>query len=160
VNVTFTLLVLIRLLAHRRWVRRELGPGYSHQYTSIAVILVESSALYAVIALLFAILLARNSPLASLSVAPMVQAQVIPMNASILALYSSMNAQMIGPLLIMYRVGQGKDWRSADVSPNLTHDELTVDNVFRARLASSDNRSSAMELGVRISRQVTESVDI
>jgi hypothetical protein len=76
INIVFTLLIVIRLLAHRRYIRRTVGTKLGSQYTGLAAMLIESSALYAIVGLLFEILLARNSPISLLFFSPMTQAQV------------------------------------------------------------------------------------
>jgi hypothetical protein len=76
VNLTFTVVIVARLLAHRHYIRSVIGSKHASHYTGVAAMLIESSAIYGVVALCFAILLARGSPATELFLAPTVQTQV------------------------------------------------------------------------------------
>lgn len=63
-NVILTLMIIVRLVLHRRNVRRAVGTsgGTTGLYTTIVIMLVESYALYAISLLLYIVPLALNSP--------------------------------------------------------------------------------------------------
>lgn len=93
-NIVLTILIVSRLLLHRHKLRRLLGAKHGSDYTSIASLIVESSALYSSFSLLFLIPFALNSALANIFLQALSQVQII------------------APLLIIYRVLQGKAWSS------------------------------------------------
>jgi hypothetical protein len=66
VNVTFTVLIVARLLLHKRHIQTTAGSQYAVDYMGVSAMLIESSMMYSVVALLFAILLARGSSAAAL----------------------------------------------------------------------------------------------
>ena len=63
-NVLLTLMIIARLILHRRNIQRTLGTsnGAARLYTTIAIMLVESYALYAIALLLYIVPLALGSP--------------------------------------------------------------------------------------------------
>ncbi|KAJ7082024.1 hypothetical protein B0H15DRAFT_952701 [Mycena belliarum] len=104
-NVVLALAIAARILLVRRALRRLLratprGPaladggtgGLANGYVGIAAMLVESAALYAVWGVLFLICFARNTPLQNVLVGMLGQ------------------VQGIAPLLIVFRVAQGRAW--------------------------------------------------
>jgi hypothetical protein len=62
-NVTLTSMIIIRVILHRRVLRRALGAsdGFSGLYTAIAIMIIESYALYAVALLSYTVAWAINS---------------------------------------------------------------------------------------------------
>ena len=61
-NIVITLLIVIRLFQYKRSVARTMAPEHAQQYLSLAAVLVESSALYSLFALLFLITNAFRNP--------------------------------------------------------------------------------------------------
>ncbi|KAH0831246.1 hypothetical protein J3R83DRAFT_13860 [Lanmaoa asiatica] len=92
INIFICILTVLRLLYHRACISRVLGPGYGMLYTSFAAMIVESAAVYAICSLLYLVPYAINSPLANAFM------QILG------------EAQVIAPLLIIYRVSEGKAW--------------------------------------------------
>jgi uncharacterized membrane protein YidH (DUF202 family) len=103
-SVIATGLMLWRMLSFMKKVKFALGKKQTTPYTSISAILVESCALYAIFSLIFIVLFAINHPI-----------QYVFLSA--LA-----NVQIIAPLLIIFRVSQGKAW-------NRTTTEITLTNI-------------------------------
>jgi len=62
VNIILTILITVRLLMYRRTVIASLSAEHAKQYLSLAAILVESAALYSILALIFIITYAINNP--------------------------------------------------------------------------------------------------
>ncbi|KAJ7214266.1 hypothetical protein C8J57DRAFT_1538485 [Mycena rebaudengoi] len=91
-NTILTISIASRILFVRHRIRKALGSQHSGQYLSITAILVESAALYALWGLVFLICYARNTPLQNIILPPLGQ------------------IQGIGPLLILFRVAQGRAW--------------------------------------------------
>ncbi|EPQ55666.1 hypothetical protein GLOTRDRAFT_10171, partial [Gloeophyllum trabeum ATCC 11539] len=91
-NIFLTILILVRLLLHRRAVINALGRSHSAQYTSTAAMLVESAALYAICSILFLVPYVVNHPLQGIFMQVLSQVQII------------------APLLIIYRVATGRAW--------------------------------------------------
>ncbi|KAJ7353528.1 hypothetical protein DFH08DRAFT_692544 [Mycena albidolilacea] len=92
-TVIATGIMIARLLVARGRLQRLLGSSdNSEPYIGVAAMLVESCALYSTFSLIFIILFAVNNPI-----------QYVFLSA--LA-----NVQIIAPLLIIFRVSQGKAW--------------------------------------------------
>lgn len=92
INIFISLLTVLRLLYHRRRISRVLGLGHGAIYASFASIIIESAAIYSICSLLYLIPYTLNNPIS----------------------YAFMQllgeAQVIAPLLIIYRVSEGKAW--------------------------------------------------
>ncbi|KAH7928341.1 hypothetical protein BV22DRAFT_1044714 [Leucogyrophana mollusca] len=115
INVIVSILTAGRLLYHRRRISRVLGPGHGALYTSFAAMIVESAAVYSVVSLLYLIPYAVNSPLANAFM------QILG------------EAQIIAPLLIIYRVAEGKAWSQNHTTQALA---TTMDTSLRMRRMS------------------------
>ncbi|KAJ7744019.1 hypothetical protein DFH07DRAFT_978699 [Mycena maculata] len=88
-NIVLTMSIVGRLLFVRRHAH---GTGHTAQYVSIAAMLIESAALYAIWSTVFLICYVRQSPLENI---------LLPAQGQI---------QGIAPLLILFRVAQGRAW--------------------------------------------------
>ncbi|KAJ7769392.1 hypothetical protein B0H16DRAFT_1452588 [Mycena metata] len=94
-NIILTLSIVARIWLVRRQVHALAGDSPRHSaihYVSIAAMLIESAALYATWSMVFLICYARNTPLQNLLLPPLGQ------------------VQGIAPLLILFRVAQGRAW--------------------------------------------------
>ncbi|KAH7927480.1 hypothetical protein BV22DRAFT_1007014 [Leucogyrophana mollusca] len=91
-SVIATISIVARLYLHKRWLDRTLGPDHASPYTSIATMTIESSGLYALWSLIFVILYVVGNPIQYAFVA------------------SLPHAQIIAPLLLIYRVSRGLAW--------------------------------------------------
>jgi hypothetical protein len=76
VNIILTILIMIRLFMYRRVILEALPEEHARHYVSIAAIIVESAALYSVLALVFIITYAVNNPLNQVFLASASAAQV------------------------------------------------------------------------------------
>jgi len=92
INIMLTILITIRLLMYRRIVTVSLSADHAKHYLSLAAILVESAALYSVLAIMFIVTYAINNPL----------------NQIFLGVASA--AQQIASYLIIYRLADGRAW--------------------------------------------------
>ncbi|KAH7908983.1 hypothetical protein BJ138DRAFT_1011730 [Hygrophoropsis aurantiaca] len=92
INIVVTSLIVVRLLLIRHRLTSVLGGNHGSHYTSIAALIVESASLYTASSLLFLIPFALKSPVANLFIQIMGEIQII------------------APLLIIYRVLEGKAW--------------------------------------------------
>jgi hypothetical protein len=63
VNIMLTILITIRLMMYRRLVSSSLSAEHAKQYLSLAAILIESAALYSVLAFIFIVTYAIGNPL-------------------------------------------------------------------------------------------------
>lgn len=92
INIFISLLTVMRLLYHRHRISKVLGLGHGALYASFASIIIESAAIYSTCSLLYLIPYTLNSPIS----------------------YAFMQilgeAQVIAPLLIIYRIAVGKAW--------------------------------------------------
>ncbi|TFK38740.1 hypothetical protein BDQ12DRAFT_605193 [Crucibulum laeve] len=95
-NVTITLTIATPLLLHRRRLLKTFGRGnsYSEPYTSAAAILVESSAVYDIVAVVFIGTYAAKSDVSHLFLSTLSQVQVI------------------APFLVILRVARKQAWTS------------------------------------------------
>ncbi|KAG9312276.1 hypothetical protein JVU11DRAFT_7580 [Chiua virens] len=93
-NVFATAFIAIRLLMYKRFTEQSLGKKQARKspYTSIATMLIESSALYATWSLVFIVLYALSDP------------------GQYIMIQMLRNVQVIAPLLIVYRVSKGTAW--------------------------------------------------
>ncbi|KAH7910908.1 hypothetical protein BJ138DRAFT_48492 [Hygrophoropsis aurantiaca] len=144
INVIISILTAGRLLYHRRRILHVLGPGHGALYTSFAAMIVESAAVYSVVSLLYLIPYAVNSPLANAFM------QILG------------EAQIIAPLLIIYRVAEGKAWsrnHTTQVIATSVESSLRMRRLTQAVPASSPHttgRSAAM-LDVTVNFDVSKS---
>ncbi|KAF8079141.1 hypothetical protein FPV67DRAFT_1467657 [Lyophyllum atratum] len=92
VNILLTILIISRLVMYRRKVLASLPDDHAKHYVSLATIMVESAALYSILALIFIITYAINNPL----------------NQIFLGAASS--GQQIAGYLIIYRLAEGRAW--------------------------------------------------
>ncbi|KAF8838979.1 hypothetical protein BDN67DRAFT_970798 [Paxillus ammoniavirescens] len=98
INIVVSILITFRLLLYRRRMIQDLGPGHATESASLAAMIVESASLYSTFSLLFLIPFALKSPVSNIFL------QVLG------------EAQLIAPLLIIYRESQGKGWISSTSS--------------------------------------------
>ncbi|KAJ7493629.1 hypothetical protein FB451DRAFT_446806 [Mycena latifolia] len=115
-NVILTLSIATRIWISRYRIRKLLGPDARHssQYVSAAAMLIESAALYAIWSMGFLICYAHGTPLQNVLLPPLGQ------------------VQGIAPVLILFRVAQGRAWSLSTVSATLEgsgggHQGLTFD---------------------------------
>ena len=76
INIFISLLIVLRLLFHRRRISEALGPGHGAIYASFAIIIVESASIYSICSLFYIIPYALNNPIAYLFVQILAEAQV------------------------------------------------------------------------------------
>ncbi|KAJ7153215.1 hypothetical protein C8R46DRAFT_1357131 [Mycena filopes] len=99
-NIILTFAIAGRIWYVRLRTQRSLGFQHSGQYVSVSAMLVESAALYATWGLVFLICYARNTPLQNILLPPLGQ------------------VQGIAPILILFRVAQGRAWSETTLSTN------------------------------------------
>ena len=63
VNIVVTILIVFRLVMHRRAILESLPPEHASHYLSVATIIVESAALYSLFSLAFIITYAVSNPI-------------------------------------------------------------------------------------------------
>ncbi|KAK2462320.1 hypothetical protein APHAL10511_005626 [Amanita phalloides] len=117
VNILVTVLIIMRLLFHRRAILNVLPVEYTKQYLSVAAIVVESALLYSIFALIFIITYAINNP----------------MNPVFLCIASS--CQQIAGYLIILRVSQGRAWTSDTLTMGKSCDASKL--VFNSPVSTS-----------------------
>ncbi|KAJ7493678.1 hypothetical protein FB451DRAFT_1122247 [Mycena latifolia] len=97
-NIILTLSIASRIWFVRHRIRKSLGSQHSSQYLSITAMLIESAALYATWGMVFLICYARNTPLQNILLPPLGQ------------------VQGIAPLLILFRLAQGRAWSQSTIT--------------------------------------------
>lgn len=98
-TIFISALTVLRFLYHRNRVSNVLGQGHGSVYWNFSTMIIESASIYAICSLLYIIPYAVGSPMANAFM------QILGM------------AQGTAPLLIIYRVSEGKSWTSS-VSQN------------------------------------------
>ena len=95
-NIVMTILIIARLLIHRRTIMTTLGlsPEHARDYTSLATIVIESASLYYVFAIPFLIMYALHIPINQLFVSLANSTQV--------SLYSISSAPFEPKYIILY----------------------------------------------------------
>ena len=96
VNILLTILIMTRLLMYRRRILEVLPEEYARHYVSLATIMVESSALYSVFALIFIITYAINNPLNQIFLAAASTAQVRILNSSFVCCPYTWYSKLLG----------------------------------------------------------------
>ncbi|KAF7347027.1 hypothetical protein MVEN_01456100 [Mycena venus] len=91
-NIILTVLIAGRIWFTRKRIVQALGRQHSGSYISIAAMLIESASLYSGWSMVFLICYARNTPLQNILLPPLGQ------------------VQGIAPMLILFRVAQGRAW--------------------------------------------------
>ncbi|KAK2462417.1 hypothetical protein APHAL10511_005551 [Amanita phalloides] len=97
-NILLTILIVLRLVLHRRRMLLTLPPEYAAQYVSLATIIIESAALYSVFALAFTITYAIYPPISPV---------FLPL---------ALTFQQIAGYLIILRVARGRARNSNTLS--------------------------------------------
>lgn len=142
-NIIVTILIVLRLYFYRLHTKHaSLGPSHVAEHTSIESMIVESAAIYSTFSLLFLIPFAMTSPVANVFM------QVLG------------EAQLIAPLLIIFREAQGTGWissassmsssRTAVPSAQFSSIKFTSQHMRNEGLKSTDCRdvSTAAEEGL------------
>ncbi|KAF8550424.1 hypothetical protein OG21DRAFT_1514049 [Imleria badia] len=111
-SVFVTALISIRLLLFKRWMRKTFGHAEARasRYTSIAAMLIESAALYALWSLVFIIVYVLDNP------------------GQYVMLLTLCNVQVICPVLIVYRVSRRLGW------------EKTTSTKFMSRISFAEGQ--------------------
>ncbi|KAG6911289.1 hypothetical protein DXG01_002128 [Tephrocybe rancida] len=102
VNILLTILITVRLLLYRRKVLSTLPSEHGAHYVSLVTIMVESAALYSLLAFIFVVTYAINNPL----------------NQIFLGAASS--GQQIAGYLIIYRLAEGRAWDKDTLENSVT----------------------------------------
>lgn len=112
-NITLSLLLILRLLSMQRTLRQVLGEDYARVYTKIVSMSVESALPYALVSFIFIILYGIQNSAYVLFLPILVQVQVsfrsLP---SLIPTYQCLRGcqQCIAPELIILQVTRGKAW--------------------------------------------------
>ncbi|KAJ7065984.1 hypothetical protein B0H15DRAFT_758583, partial [Mycena belliarum] len=103
-NVLLTAMITVRLLIYRRSLRKALGDEQADSvpYASIAGMLIESSALYAVVSILFLVPYGLKSDVSNIFIPILVE------------------VQLLAPLLIILRVAKRRGWEKSTATANPT----------------------------------------
>ncbi|PCH42940.1 hypothetical protein WOLCODRAFT_73866 [Wolfiporia cocos MD-104 SS10] len=98
-NVFVTILIVARLLYHRRRLSQFLDAAQTSHYASLAAILVESASLYSAFLVFFIVPFALNNPLSAVPFQSMGQVQTVT------------------SFLIILRIAEGRSWSGRITSP-------------------------------------------
>ncbi|KAJ3559467.1 hypothetical protein NM688_g338 [Phlebia brevispora] len=111
INILLTILIILRLYLYRRSVLSSLPPEHAKHYLSLATVLVESATLYSIFALLFLITYAVNNP------------------TNQVWLGVAQATQQISTYLIIFRLADGRAWKSDTLQQTLTTVQFGVRTV-------------------------------
>ncbi|KAJ2929642.1 hypothetical protein H1R20_g7450, partial [Candolleomyces eurysporus] len=152
-NILITVSIAGRLLRMRTAIKKLLGPNHSSPYTSTMAMLIESAALYTTWALVFIITYARGD---------IFQNIVLPSLG-----------QGIAPLLIIFRVAQGKAWTSSTGTTATMRNAnshsvrfnpgsgVTVQNSHGTHsFPLTDVSGSTVQFGVQVEKSTMHSADL
>ncbi|KAF7305433.1 hypothetical protein HMN09_00795900 [Mycena chlorophos] len=130
-NIILTSGIILRIWAAGRRIQAAMGQEHGQRFVSIAAMLIESAALYAIWSLVFLICYARGTPLANILLSGLGQ------------------IQGIAPLLILFRVAQGSAWTQDTANTGPMTFEHPVPGVRRHVHTgqSQSHRSYQLELG-------------
>ena len=112
-NITLSLLLILRLLSMQRTLRQVLGEDYARVYTKIVSMSVESALPYALVSFIFIILYGIQNSAYVLFLPILVQVQVSFCSLhSLIPTYQCLRGcqQCIAPELIILQVTRGKAW--------------------------------------------------
>ena len=163
-TIFISCLTAARFLYHRHSISAVLGPNHGTIYTSFASMIVESAAIYSVCSLLYIVPFAVHNPLANafLQALGMAQVSILDPSSLTLALNFLSIKKALAPLLIIYRVAEGKAWTHSNQS-----DQTMTSATFRMRRtrasgnptsrASSQLRSNP--LNIQVTFDVQKSTD-
>lgn len=126
INIFISLLTVMRLLYHRHRISKVLGLGHGAIYASFASIIIESAAIYSICSLLYLIPYTLSNPIAFAFMQLLGEAQVI------------------APLLIIYRVSEGKAWTNRSTT-------LMDETSIQLRRPSEFPKPAPVPLNVEIS---------
>ncbi|KAH7911149.1 hypothetical protein BJ138DRAFT_1007227 [Hygrophoropsis aurantiaca] len=139
-NVITTGLMAIRLYQHKRRLEKILGPGHASLYTTVTAMLIESCALFALWSIITLVLYIIGNPDQFVFVCALSQVQII------------------APLLIIFRVAQGKAWTRSTENNVMSTIQVArpSTNTQESNIASSHDMSQA-RLPHFATRQVSSS---
>ncbi|TFK21363.1 hypothetical protein FA15DRAFT_672625 [Coprinopsis marcescibilis] len=132
-NVSLTLLISGRLISMRRRVRKVMGNDHSTPYAFVVSMLIESAALYSVWVIVFIALYTTNSPAQHIIFPPLGQ------------------IQGIAPLLINFRVSQGKAWSRSKAGQN-TEGEGTIPEFSSGDTTRNDTDLPATQVSINVNK--------
>ncbi|KAF9051286.1 hypothetical protein BJ165DRAFT_1340990 [Panaeolus papilionaceus] len=146
-TIAITTLMITRiLLVRRNFIKATGRSDFSFQYLSVAAMIIESSALYTVWGIIFLALYLVNNPVQYIFLASLSEVQII------------------APLLIIYRVSQGKAWK-ADTSRHLFSNTSAGNRPFSTQaargtaIATTDSSRTLQNIHIIVDRDVHSSHD-
>ncbi|KAI6165276.1 hypothetical protein EDD17DRAFT_1799727 [Pisolithus thermaeus] len=145
-TIFISTLTVLRFIYHRNRVSHVLGDGHGSVYWNFSTMIIESASIYAICSLLYIIPYAVGSPLANAFM------QILGM------------AQGTAPLLIIYRVSEGKAWSSSHQSENtLTSASLRMRrmsaNPTSTAISTTTSHSRTNPINIQVSFDVHKSGD-
>ncbi|KAF8890135.1 hypothetical protein BD779DRAFT_1469460 [Infundibulicybe gibba] len=120
-NVIATVLILVRLIAHRREVRKTLPSTHGGEYTSIISMMIESAAFYSIIGASCLIVTGLGSPVAQ------------PFISATISTQADGGWKQISGYLIISRLAHGHGWQTNTMS---VHSKI----VIRRNMSASDTQ--------------------
>jgi len=154
VNLVITSLIVARIMYFIKTIRATLNRNHWSKYRDIVSMLMESAALITLFALAYVILTlalpikGREFPMESLSaLVPMTSMTHIyvgfPSSASKGHFLKFWMQQVIAPCLIIYRVGQGEDWRARSTTGTRVSDLECTRSAARYRSTLNFSKTEA-----------------
>ncbi|KAF8891401.1 hypothetical protein BD779DRAFT_1671004 [Infundibulicybe gibba] len=124
-NIVLTVLILTRLIAHRRRIPKSLSRTGAGAYTSLITMMIESSAAYSVIGAACLVTYGVNSPVYSPFVSACITAQVCSISFHLLG-WEAYDVKQISGYLVIARLAHGQAWQT----DTATHDKAERSDVL------------------------------
>ncbi|KAL4071732.1 hypothetical protein V8B97DRAFT_1943328 [Scleroderma yunnanense] len=140
-TIFISCLTVLRFMYHRHHISRVLGHQHGTIYTSFAAMIVESAAVYSICSLLYIVPFALGNPLANAFM------QILGMS------------QGVAPLLIIYRVAQGKAWTHSNSDQTATSSSLRMRRVSVNPTSESSSHVRSNPLNIQVTFDVERSRD-
>lgn len=123
-NIIITLLIALRLLIQRKHIADVLGYKHAQQYISIVAIVVESAAIFSITSITFLGLYLSNNSVQNVYFQILPQVEVSDLFPCPILFAETYFLQFLGPLLLIYRVAEGRAW-SSETTAALSRSEAT-----------------------------------
>jgi hypothetical protein len=145
----------MRLLFHRHRISTVLSPAHGVIYASFSAIIVESASVYSICSLLYLIPYALNSTISYAFMQILGEAQV-SMHINTQNIYNLRWYQIIAPLLIIYRVTEGKGWTSHSAgASSATSDTIRMRRMTYPHPSSSSTPGTPLNVEISFHTETT-----
>lgn len=140
-TIFISCLTVLRFLEHRHRISSVLGSNHGSIYASFAAMIIESASIYSVCSVLYIVPFAIGNPLANAFL------QILGM------------AQGIAPLLIIYRVAEGKAWTQSNTDQTMTSTSFRMRRTSANPTTQGTSHRRSSPLNIQVTFDVQKSTD-